>query len=366
MSEELNGDVGEGLEGVSDQLEGEVEDSGELLSESEDLSAEEARELEYQEAMAKINPDYKKPSRKEKKANKKEEELPENNDEETIEESEESSDEVEDKEEAPKEEAPKEEKKPDIKKFKVKNKIKEVDMNDRKEVERLISQGLGARESFEDSAKIRKNAESFIKALQNDPMSVLSNPKLGINLREVSEEWLYNQYKYEKLSDEDRARVDRDRKLEEYERAEQIKKDNEVKQRKAQKVKAQRERWVNNLTNSLEKHGLPATSDNLEKVATRMKLAIKEGFTQVTPEDIIPSIKDEFLAQKKALLSGMDEDKLSEFLGEDVVAKIRRAEVRRFKEKTGAASNKISQRPRTKSTKTFNSMEDMIESIKGR
>ena len=69
-------------------------------------------------------------------------------------------------------------------------------------------------EKFRKSSMIEKQAEALLDRLKTDPVSILENPELGINFRELAEDYLYNKIQYEQMSDEERGHHDTREELE--------------------------------------------------------------------------------------------------------------------------------------------------------
>ena len=254
-------------------------------------------------------------------------------------------------------------KEPKIKKFKVGKKEIEVDLSDDAAVESLIQKGIGAQETFQEASQMRKNAEAFVSALQKDPFKVLQHPSLKINLRELAENYLWDQMQQEKMTPEQRASKDKEEKLRAYEEAEQMRKQAEVEQRNATRLAKQREYWTGLISNSLDKHSLPKIPWTIEETAKRMKLALENGYKDVTPDDIVPAVKEDFLAMRKSLLEKMDGESLSNFLGRDLVSKINKNEIKRYK--SAKFENKVAAPVQEeRSGRQYRSMEEMQQAIK--
>ncbi len=328
-----------------DSVEAESVDSE--SSEEGELSEAEREELEYQEAMRKIR---------------------EGETDEESEDEEDSDEEQNKKEDKSKEDAKKKEeakKKPDIAKFKLKSgKEIEVDLNNRDTVVQLVQKGVGATEAFQEASEMRKNAEAFVSALQKDPFRVLQHPSLKIDVRKLAEDYLWTQIQQEKMSPEERARAEREEKLRAYEEAEEMKrKEAESKIEESRRAK-QREYWTGLISNSLDKHGLPKIPWTVEETAKRMKLALENGYRDVTPDDIVPAVKEDFLAMRKHVFENMDGEQLSSTLGKEVVTKLNKHELKKYK--TSKFENKSVAPESNSKPKQYRSMEELQNSLRNK
>jgi len=255
-------------------------------------------------------------------------------------------------------------KKPNIKKFKSKSGEIEVDMNDGTEVERLIQKGVGANETFEEAALIRRNAESFVAALKENPFKILAHPSLGLDVRKAAEDYLWEQIQHEKLSPEEKAFKEREARLNAFEEAEEMKVKAEQTKREEAKRTKQREHWINVINKGLEKHGLPKNAWTLEETAKRMKVAIEGGDSDVTPDDVMPSIKSDWVAMFKSQIGSLDGDSLSNLFGKDVVTKINKSEIKKYR--TGKFENKVATPEPKSDNRTYRTMEELQQSLRSK
>ena len=69
-------------------------------------------------------------------------------------------------------------------------------------------------ENFRKSSAIEKQAEALLDRLKTDPISILENPELGINFRELAEDYLYNKIQYEQMDEAERSNHDAREELE--------------------------------------------------------------------------------------------------------------------------------------------------------
>lgn len=265
-------------------------------------------------------------------------------------------------EEIEKEEAKKPE--PKIAKFKTKNGEIEVDLTDEGEVTRLIQKGIGATETFEEAALMRKNAENFIASLKDNPFKLLSHPSLALDVRKLAEDYLWEQIQLDKMTPEEKAFKEREARLKAFEEAEEMRVKQENQRREEAKKAKQREYWTKVISEGLQKHGLPKNAWTMEETAKRMKVAIENGDTGVTPDDVMPGIKSDWITMFKSQIGSLDGESLSGILGKDVVNKINKNEIKKYRE--SKFDNKVEAPAPTKSAKTYRSMEEMQHSLRNK
>ena len=208
--------------------------------------------------------------------------------------------------------------------LKVNGKEIEFDASNEDRIKAEVQKGLAAQEKFQQSAKIQKQAEQFINMLQTNPEAVLSHPSLGINLREFAENYLYKQLKAEQMSPEERQAKTEKEELERY-RAERAEAKKQEEAQKMEQLKEQyRQDYANKFQQALEKTGIPKNDWSIKRMADYMREAIRRGHSNITPEDVAPMVREDWLGAQRELLSSLDGEKLIEMVGKDTAEKIRK------------------------------------------
>lgn len=314
------------------------QDSDEAGEDEEELSDE---EREYREAMAKARGEDKE-EKKEAKPKPKE-----------------------------KAEEKKEESARKVWKLKVRGKEVDYDYSDEEKNKQFIQKGLASDDVFQDAAKIKKNAENFVKALQGNFGKVLLHPSLGIpkeNIRKWAEEYLYGEIRQESMSPEERARLTEQEELETF-RAEKARREEESANRHKEELKERyRSDWSQKFTEALEAGGLPKTVWTLRKMATYMREALAKGYKHIQPADVVHLVKEDWITEQKQMFSNMDGEKLIEILGKETADKIRRANLKRLEGQGGAQPTQTNDAKIVKSTAKkqplYGSTEEMMRSYR--
>jgi hypothetical protein len=86
------------------------------------------------------------------------------------------------------------------------------------ELKKGYSTHQAAMAKFEQADLLHKQATSFIEMLKSDPMSVLSDPAIGLNPREIAEAYLAEQLEFDQLTDEQKEHLEAKKKLAAYEK----------------------------------------------------------------------------------------------------------------------------------------------------
>jgi hypothetical protein len=310
-----------------------------------DVSDVDAEEAEYQAAMAAIKGESK-------------EAVPKDSDDE--EESEEESEDEESEEEV------KEEKQPESKIWKLKVNGEEIDFDASNEarVKQEVQKGLGADAKFQEASQMRRQAESFMNALKNNPESVLTHPSLGINFRELAENFLYKQIQQEQMTPEERERATERSELERFRKEEAERKQQVEEQEKAQMRQRYQEEWTNKFQDALATGGVPKTDWTISRMAQYMKQAITKGHQHVQPQDVVEYVKQDWINAQREMFSSLEGDKLMEIVGKETADKIRKANLAQY-QKTKQPSKPLTSKPKkAEDRQTFSSLEQMREAIR--
>jgi|GEM_PF-2731012 len=263
----------------------------------------------------------------------------------------------------PKKEAPKEKK---IWKLKVNDKEIEFDATDDEVVKAEVQKGRAAEARFQQAATIRKQAENFVEVLRTDPIKALSHPSLGIDLKKMCEEYLYeNVVKAEMMSPEERKQKETEAELERYRQREaQEKKERETKTREDLKEKY-RQDWTVKFKEAIEAHDLPRTDWVMNRMAHYMKVAIAKGH-KVQPTDVAPLVRKDLLEHTTQLFTNTDGEKLMGIIGKDAFDKIRKANLKKLGVEPTTKADlgpESSQRTRTPE-KRYGSKEEMMRDMR--
>lgn len=177
---------------------------------------------------------------------------------------------------------------------------------------------------FEEAARMRQQANRLLETLQKDPLSILTNEKLGINFDDIAERHLLRKLEDQMLSPEERAARDRDAKLKEYEAREQERQEQEYQRQFEQAKNTARQDYERRFIEVLDKVNIPKTADTVSRMARYMQEALRRG---MEPDiyDVADLVKEDLQAEQRAIISAASDDKLEQILGQENVEKIRKS-----------------------------------------
>jgi hypothetical protein len=213
-----------------------------------------------------------------------------------------------------------------------------IEFNGKKWTEAELSKELekakGADQRFREAAEQRKHMEAFLEQFQRDPLSVLKDKRLSINQRELAEKMLLESLEEEMLTPEQRKLREYEGKLKEFESKEQqIKR--EAEEREAEQRKELKRQEIGQLfAKAMESTPLskdPETAAMAMRDMAMMLRVAKERGLEVGAEELAKHAEAKYQKAMYSLANTLEGEDLISFLGEEVVKKIRKADLARLK-----------------------------------
>lgn len=233
----------------------------------------------------------------------------------------------------------------EIRRLKVKLDGADVELPE-EEVIRLASLSGAAQKRFQEAAAEKKKVTEVLELLKNKPKEALA--RLGVNLKQFSEETLTEILKQEAETPEAKRAREAEDKLREYERkdkeaqttaAEQkIEAEKQAKiQETIQKEQALIKRFDGVFTEALSKAEVPKTPASVARMAQLQRVCIKKGY-ELDAAALAKIVKEDYDAEIHGQITGyktadgqLDGAKIMAFLGEDGINAIKRELIAKLK-----------------------------------
>lgn len=221
-------------------------------------------------------------------------------------------------------------------------KMRKIKVNEREEyvdedqVFRDYQKYRGSEEKMREAARMRENAEQFFHTLMNDPDAIFRDPRLAKHKRALLEKWapeIYEEDTREIDPREQELRALKER-LEKYEQQEKQTKEQKIEAEKRQFIESRKTEISTTLAEAMKATHLSAHPESaaavLREMAVYMRAAKERGET-VTPEELVEHVHRNRFTQMYTLAHQYEGDDLIEFLGDEIVNRIRRADLARLK-----------------------------------
>lgn len=205
-------------------------------------------------------------------------------------------------------------------KIMVDNQEIEVDLD---ELKRGYGHNKAAAQRMTEAQNMRKEVEHALRQLKADPLAVLG--MMGHDVDAIMTQRLNAQLEEAMLSDEQRDLRRYKQELEQYQTAEQQAREEYERSIMEQQAAEMREHLSNQVVDALQASNLPRNSRTVERIGYYMKGAHAAGFTNVTPHDVVPYVRQDYLADIQSLMSDITPEQYETMLGKDNVAKIAKA-----------------------------------------
>lgn len=211
----------------------------------------------------------------------------------------------------------------------------EIDENNKEQVEYLkrnLQMSKVANKRMSESAATRKQAEQFIEMLQNDPMRVLSNPKLmgEEKFQKIAEEFLAKKIQAQMMTPEERQRAEMEERLRKYEEQEKTNKE-KAEQEQMQALQAHyQESYTKTITQALESSNLPKNPYTVKRMAQLLQQNIKHGL-DLEPSHLAQLVREDYQKELASLINAANPEQIIAMFGEDTVNKLRKHDLQKLK-----------------------------------
>lgn len=229
-----------------------------------------------------------------------------------------------------------------IRKLKLKLNGRELELPEA-DVIALAQMGGSARAKWEEAARLRKEAEAREAKLKNKATLREGLKELGYSdeqIRELATEVISHHLNDEMLSPEERAFREREAQLKARERELE---EFQAKQKEAQLQQMTQywsQQYDKQITETLQKHKMPADAYMIKKMAAMMQDAI-ENKIPASWDDIVTVLKPEVFSHHQHMLSHYEADILTEAVSKEVLKKLRDQDLAKFKSPHKVAPAKI-------------------------
>lgn len=225
-------------------------------------------------------------------------------------------------------------------KLKVNDKEIEREFTD-EEIARRLQMQEAADEKFQRAAKMAKQAEQLIEVLKTDPLRVLTHPDIGVDMKQLAEEYLTEDVRRSMMSEEERELEELRKFKAEIERKRQEEEETQTKtaeQQRLEQLRAETARkYSDGIAQALSDSGLPRDPFVVKHVASTMAAALKKGY-EMDAATAVDIVKEKFQNDINSLASTMDVESLLKFMGPDLAKKIRKYDIDRLKKQQADSS----------------------------
>jgi len=221
-----------------------------------------------------------------------------------------------------------------IKKLKLKFNGKEIEEDLPFEIEEahadwLVKQrqkAMLADHKANEYSQLEREIGAFIQELRKNPKKALSNPAIGLDIKQFAAEILQEEIEQAQKTPEQIKEEALQRELEEL-KAERAREKEEMSARELERLtEREYERYDNLMSSAIESSDLPKSPYVVKKMTEYLMLGIENGI-DVEPKDVIPLIREEIQNDIQEMFQVMPAEVIEQILGKSNIEKLRKKRV---------------------------------------
>lgn len=221
-----------------------------------------------------------------------------------------------------------------IKKLKLKFNGKEIEEELPFEIEEAHAEWLAkqrqkamlADHKANEYSQLEREVGAFIQELRKNPKKALSNPAIGLDIKQFAAEILQEEIEQAQKSPEQLKEEALQRELEEL-KAERAREKEEMNARELERLtEREYERYDNLMSSAIEASDLPKSPYVVKKMTEYLMMGIENGI-DVEPKDVIPLIREEIQNDIQEMFQVMPAEVIEQILGKSNMEKLRKKRV---------------------------------------
>lgn len=191
-----------------------------------------------------------------------------------------------------------------------------------------------AQRAMQEKSSFEKQVGQFFKDMKSNTKAKLM--ELGIDPKEFAAQVIEEEIKKAQMSPEQIRQQELEEELNRL-KTESKKKEEEFNQRELERLREiEFEKIDTQMTVALEKSDLPKKPAVVRRMAEYMLIGANNGIN-LSPEDVLPLVREELLGDLREIINSLPEDKAEEFIGKEVLTRFRKKNLAKAKATTPAS-----------------------------
>lgn len=205
----------------------------------------------------------------------------------------------------------------------------ELDLDDDERLIRELQMAKMGQKRAQEKADLEKQVKAFFQAFQQDPFAAMQ--ELGLSPEQAIDAYINQQLENAKKTPEQLEKERLEAELQQL-KADREREREELQAKELERLQHQEfERYDMLMEQALSKTDLPKTPYTVKKIADYMLVALEAG-KDVSPEDVIPLVREEMHNDLQQMFTSLPEDVVEGLLGEQVLNKLRKRRVAKAQE----------------------------------
>lgn len=206
----------------------------------------------------------------------------------------------------------------------------EFDPSNEEDVVKHLQKSRASDKRFQEASEVRKAAMEFIEQLKTNPRKVLSDPNIGIDIKKFAEEIINEQIAEMEKTPEQREKEELQRQVKEYQEKSK-KAEEESKRKDFERMQIEQEKELETgISAALDVGGVPKTPRTVARMAEMLMIALHNN-VDLSPKDLVPILKENTMSEFKEVMSGLADDQLEDYLGKELISRLRKNNVAKSK-----------------------------------
>lgn len=215
----------------------------------------------------------------------------------------------------------------------------EVDFDDDEYLTRQLQLAKAAQKRMNEYSQLEKEVAHFLKELKANPKKVLSDPDIGIDIKQLAASIIEEEIANAQKTPEQVEREKLEAELQKI-KSEREQEKEQARQKEFERLQQQEfERYDMLMSKALEKSDLPKSPYIVKKMADYMLLGLQNNI-DVSPEDVVPLVREEMVNDLKEMFAVMPEEVIENIIGKETINKLRKKKVAAVKAGAPALPNK--------------------------
>lgn len=196
---------------------------------------------------------------------------------------------------------------------------------------RELQMGKMGQKRAQEKSQIEKEVVKFIEDLRKNPRKALSDPAIGLDLKQLATQIIEEEIENSKKSPEQLEKEKLQAELQAL-RDEREKEKKESQEKEIARMKDEAfERYDMLMSQTLEKSDLPKSPYVIKKMADYMLLGLQNG-KDITPEDVLPLVREEIQDDLKQMFAVMPDEVVEKLIGKDKLNSLRKKNIMKAKQ----------------------------------
>lgn len=195
-----------------------------------------------------------------------------------------------------------------------------------------------AQRAMQENSSFQKQVQDFLGSFKKDTKAALL--QMGIDPKEFAAQVIEEEIKKQQMSPEERERQELQEKIRKLEEERKMEKEELEKREYERLLQQEYEKVETQITSALETSGLPKSPYAVKKIADYLLVAAEKG-VELSASDIAPIVREEIQREMRELIAALDEDAAEEFIGKEVLNKIRKKKLKQAKETPASLKSQI-------------------------